>query len=417
MSHSRTMGGRMKNRRGALILFVAVSMVGLLGLVAIAADIGAAQRQRRIAQTAADAGAIGGGRQIERKQDSASVITYAFNSALRNGFPASEVEVFYPPATGNHIGDKQFVEVRIGKKIATLFGSIFNTDSIAVQTRAVAGMGTNSTFCVINMATVGLGIDWSGKMTTNCSVVGNASINLNKGIDGNPPPDVSAVGSVSGGTSGHSFSGVPPIPDPFGFVNGLIPAESSCDFTNKVVNTNQTLTPGVYCGGITIGNNIQATLSKGLYIIRGGGITGGQIEGFDSVTIINTNGMGHDQTAYRPFVFGNNCKFHIKAPTAGAYAGIAVIIDPAAPESATSSDYVNDFCGKGVNTPCSPADVDVQGLIYMPLQTFKIGNSNAKFTQAGTLVSKFMISHPGAEGCFYLDTSGSSPLLKLSLVE
>ena len=48
MSHSRTMGGRMKNRRGALILFVAVSMVGLLGLVAIAADIGAAQRQRRI---------------------------------------------------------------------------------------------------------------------------------------------------------------------------------------------------------------------------------------------------------------------------------------------------------------------------------------------------------------------------------
>ena len=416
MTHTGSIGRRLKNRSGAMILFVAVSMIGLLGLVAIATDIGAGQRQRRIAQTAADAGAIGGGRQIERHQDSLSVITYAYNSALRNGFPASEVTVYYPPQTGLHIGDLDFVEVVIGKKISTLFGGIFNKDSIDIAARAVAGVGSNALYCVYNMATTGDGIDWSGKMTTNCDVVGNASINLKKGIDGNPPPDVSAVGTVRGGSTGHSFNGVPPFPDPYASLV-TVPAETSCDFNNTVVTSDRTLTPGVYCGGIWVNDNIQVTLDSGTYIVRGGGVRGGQFEAFNGVTIINTNGMGNNLTAYRPFTMGNNCKFHLRAPAGGPYKGIAVIVPSDAPESATASDYVNDFCGKGVNTPCNPTDVDVQGLAYLPKQAFNIGNSNAKFTIAGTLIAKYMTSHPGAEGCFFLDTSGNSPLLRLSLVE
>src|SRR4051812_41868661 len=92
--------GRLQNRRGAMLLFIAISMVGLLGLVAIATDIGSGNRQRRIAQTAADAGAIGGGRQIERHLDSASVIANVYTSALKNGYPAANVFPYYPPQTG-----------------------------------------------------------------------------------------------------------------------------------------------------------------------------------------------------------------------------------------------------------------------------------------------------------------------------
>jgi hypothetical protein len=397
-----------------MLLFVAVSLVGLLGLMAIAIDIASGHQERRMAQTGADAGAIGGGRQIERHLDSASVVSYAFNSALRNGFPASQVLVFYPPQQGLHINDMKFVEVRIGKRIPTIFGSIFNRDSLDIQARAVAGMGTASSYCVVNLASEGLGINWDGRMTTNCGVVGNASIYLKKGIDGNPPPDVSAVGTVDA-RGGSTHSGVPPVPDPFSYLT--VPAETSCDFTNTVVTTDQFLDPGVYCGGITVNDNILATLRPGLYIVRGGGIKGGQIEAWGGVTIINTNGVGNNQTAYKPFVFGNNCKFHIQAPSSGQYRGVAVIVDPAAPESATPNDYVNDLCGKGTNAPCIETTVDIEGLVYLPKESFRIGNSNAKLTINGTLVSKFMQSHSGAEGCFFLDTSGNSPLLRLSLVE
>jgi hypothetical protein len=267
------------------------------------------------------------------------------------------------------------------------------------------------------MATSGNGIDWDGQMSSNCDVVGNASIYLKKGITGTPTPDVSAVGTVDGGASGHTFNGIPPFPDPYANLV-TVPAETgTCDATNLVITKDTVLNPGTFCGGIRVNDNILATLNPGLYIVRGGGVRGGQFEGWGGVTIINTNGPGNNQAQYQPFTMGNNCKFHIQAPSSGTYKGIAVVVDPAAPESMSSSQYVNDFCGKGVNTPCSPTDVDVQGIAYLPKQAFHIDNSNAKFTIAGTLIAKYMTSHSGAEGCFYLDQSGNSPLKRLSLVE
>ncbi|HKY99438.1 MAG TPA: pilus assembly protein TadG-related protein [Gemmatimonadaceae bacterium] len=412
----RSMGRRLKNRRGGMLLFVAVSMVGLLGLVAIATDIGAAQRQRRIAQTAADAAAIGGGRQIERHQDSSTVATYALSSAQKNFFPNSEVTVFYPPQTGLHIGDLNYVEVVVGRRIKTLFGGMFNKDSIDIAARAVAGMGSNALYCVYNMATSGNGIDWDGRMTTNCDVVGNASIYLKKGIDGNPTPDVSAVGTVDGGGSGHTFSGIPPFPDPYANLVTM-PTDTACQYNNVVVTKDTALTPGVYCGGIRVNDNIKATLDSGVYLVRGGGVRGGQFEAFNGVTIINTNGPGNNPATYAPFTMGNNCSFHVRAPSGGPYRGIAVVVDPAAPESMDATQYVNDFCGKGTNAPCISTTVDIQGIAYLPKQAFRIGNSNAKLTIAGTLIAKYMTSHSGGEGCFFLDQSGNSPLKRLSLVE
>jgi hypothetical protein len=395
-----------------MLLFAAISMVGLLGLVAIATDIGAGNRQKRIAQTAADAGAIGGGRQIERKLDSASVVAYAISSVVKNGFTAAETSVSYPPATGNHVGDFNYVEVTIVKKFPTLFGRIFNRDTIQVQARAVAGLATQSQYCLYNLASGGTGINWSGQMTTNCGIASNSSIFFNKGADA---PYVSAVGTISGGPNKKSFPGNPPVFDPFGYLT--VPAEGTCDFTNKTVTSDQFLDPGVYCGGITVSKNILATLRTGTYIIRGGGITGGQIDGMAGVTIINTNGMGNNQAAYRPFTFGNNCQFHIQAPSSGAYKGVAVLIPLSVPAAANENDQVNDFCGKGTNNKCEATEVDVTGLIYMPNQSFNVGNSNGKFSMAGTLITKFMQSSNGAEFCGFLDTSGNSTQKQLTLVE
>jgi hypothetical protein len=396
-----------------MLLFAAISIVGLLGLVVIATDIGAGNRQKRIAQTAADAAAIGGGRQIERKQDSASIIQYALASASKNGFP-NEATVFYLPGplTGNHIGDPNYVEVVIVKRFPTLFGRIFNRDTIQVQARAVAGLATSSLYCLYNLASSGTGIDWSGKMETNCGIVSNAAASFNKGVEA---PYVAAVGGISGGPSNRSFPGSPPVFDPFAFLP--VPAETSCDFTNKTVTSDQTLDPGVYCGGITVSKNITATLKAGTYIVRGGGITGGQIDGTAGVTIINTNGMGNNQATYKPFTFGNNCAFHVIAPSSGTYKGIAVLIPSVVPAAVDANDQVNDFCGKGSQTKCDPTDVDVNGVIYMPNQSFNVGNSNGKFSIAGTLISKYMESSNGANLCAFLDTSGNSQLKRLSLVE
>ena len=397
----------MRNRRGAMLAFAAVSMVGLMGMLAITLDVGAGNRQRRVAQTAADAGAIGGGTQIYRGMDDAAIEAAALNSAMRNGFAAGDISVFHPPATGPHAGDIDYVEVLVTKNIPTIFGTIFNMDSLDVQARGVAGLGSLSTYCIYSLATTGAGIDIPGDLTTNCGVVSNSSgdpaIYVKKGIEA---PLVAAVGTVDGGPSGSTFTGIAPVPDPFASLQ--IPAETTCDYTNLAVNSDSTLNPGEYCGGITIEKNIRATLNPGTYVLRGGGLTGGEIVGY-GVTIINANGPGNDVSAFRPITFGNSCLHLLTAPTSGPYKGIVIFVDPAGPSSGPNS--INTFCGMG-------GDPDILGIIYMPNQTFDLGNSNGKLTVTGLIIAKNITGQNGG-GKFWvnLDTSGNSAPKRLSLVE
>lgn len=401
-------GPRLQNRKGAMLAFVAVVMVALLGMLAMTLSVGAGNRQRRIAQTAADAGAIGGATQILRWSGSGAVIAAARNSTMRNGFAASEITVNYPPLTGPRAGNGEFVEVLVNKRIGTIFGSgsVLNKDSLDIQARAVGGLGP-STYCVFALGDAGDVIDIPGDVTTSCGVVANADIYVKKGISGNPPPEVAAVGDVDGGPVGHTFEGIPPVPDPYSYLQ--VPAETSCDHTNFTVAASITLNPGVYCGGIRVTGG-TATLLKGTYILRGGGLTGGDVVGTE-VTIINTNGPGNDITAFRPITFGNSCTLSLTAPLSGPYKGIAIFQDPAGPE-APAAYTQNEVCGKG-NTP-----YDIVGILYFPTQTFYLGNSNGKMSIQGGLVAKYIKGeNGGGKYKISIDGTGVASIKRSTLIE
>ena len=164
-----------RERRGAMLVFVAVAMVTLLGFLAMTLDIGAGNRQRRIAQTAADAGALGGGTEIYRRMSGTplsddSVFASAINEAVRNGFPSDDVTVNYPPASGPHTGDNAYVEVIINRTIPTIFGSIFNFASLNAGARAVAGVGSYALNCLVSLDPSGpraIEVENGGEMDTN----------------------------------------------------------------------------------------------------------------------------------------------------------------------------------------------------------------------------------------------------------
>jgi hypothetical protein len=403
MSESGNRHSRLRNRRGAMMVFLAVSMVGMLGMLALTLDIGAGNRQRRIAQTAADAGAVGGATQIYRGMDSATVVAAAFNSATRNGFVTGNVTVSYPPVTGTYAGNDDYVEVVIAKNIPTIFGGIFNKTSIDIQARGVAGL-TNSDYCVYALGDEGKSIDIPGDLTTNCGVIANGDIDVKEAKDFwapvigaggivDPPPD-----------GGIVYEGVPPIPDPLAYLT--VPPETVCDFTDMHVTANATLDAGVYCGGITIDKNIRATLTPGTYILRGGGLTGGEISATEA-TIINTNGPGNDVSAFRPITFGESCFVGLTAPTSGLYKGIVIFQDPAGP-----ADLVNSICGTG------PGDPDIVGTLYFPTQTLNLGNSNGKFVIVGSIIAKTITgTNGGADYEVRSPTDGSGAVKQPSLVQ
>src|SRR6266487_1359049 len=77
---------RQGNRRGAILVIVALFMISFMGLLVLVVDVGSLQRQKRMAQTAADAGARAGADEIFRNRSADEVGTAVRTETERNGF-------------------------------------------------------------------------------------------------------------------------------------------------------------------------------------------------------------------------------------------------------------------------------------------------------------------------------------------
>src|SRR5689334_5741565 len=118
------------NRRGAMLVFIAVTLVGCLSLVALAIDGGALQRQRRLTQKAADAAATAAAIEIFRNRID-SVQASALSGAKRNGFDNGVngviVAVTYPTTSGFFVGGN-YVKVEVTRRMATNFSAFIGQD-------------------------------------------------------------------------------------------------------------------------------------------------------------------------------------------------------------------------------------------------------------------------------------------------
>ena len=401
-----------------MLVFIAVSMVGMLGMLALTIDVGAGNRQRRIAQTAADAAAIFGAQDILRHTDSAGVWAAAMDGATLNHF-GSEALVFYPPSSdaGALAGNLDYVEVKIAKTVPTLFGFILNKPTLDVKARAVAGAAAFSQYCVIALDTTGSAINMpngSELDASNCAVGANSDIVAHTLF----AQTIGSTGDVNVQLPGGAIikEGLAPVVDPFAHL--AVPEEEvdECDAhpATVVVNVDMAVDQGTYCGGFRIEANRRLTLNPGTYIIRGGGIdglaNGAELYG-DGVTIIVSNGPGNDVSAFEPIRFGNTCYHTLKAPTAGDYKGIVVFGDPAGPTTGTNS--IHKFCGKGLE-----AGPDIRGTIYLPTQTFELTKANGKLVIAGTVVAKVVTAeNGGGKYTIQSDASGNSGFKRISLVQ
>jgi hypothetical protein len=391
-----------------MLVFVAIVGVILMGFLALTLDVGAGSRQRRIAQAAADAGAMGGGQEILRKMSHDTIYNAAMTEATRNGFLAAEVTVNHPPSSGHYKDSLQYVEVIVHSPISTLFGSIFNINSLDVRARGVAGVAASSLNCVYTLDPTGADALWlDGDLTANCGISVNSS-NANA-LWVKPGKDLYAPAtSVSGGKYGGGqvhpapSTGAAPINDPLGDL--VFPTDSDCSAHPTTLNltSNTTLSPGVYCGGINIANgSTTATLQPGNYIIRGGGLTvatSGRIIG-DSVTIFFTTGA----VPYSGMSITNSCTATLTAPTSGAYKGILFFADPAT----VPLGYINTFSCAGTQV----------GSFYFPNETVYFSNGNGKLTIQGAIVAYSMRIKSGSAVEMLNDPTSNNAIQRLALVE
>jgi hypothetical protein len=382
----------------------------------LALDFGYFYRDKRIMQTAADAGALAGASEVYRNK-STLIASSARAGTVSNGFTDGTdnvlVTVNNPPASGYYTGNSQFVEVILSQDVPANFIRIFGVNSVNIGARAVAGVGASGRACIYAL-----------NPTTNNALVasGGAVIDVKCGIvvDSNGTQAMVASGPSCVTATGVSITGnftqgscaispapdtaVPPVPDPLGYLQP--PTYGACNYTNfKVGGGTATLSPGVYCGGITVSGGGAATFNPGTYILYGGGLTasgGSSLYGI-GVTFYNTAGPGF---AYKPITISGTSGITLTAPTTEPLSGILFFQDRAIVSSSK-------------NTISGTSSSRIEGALYFPTTPLvysggSTGASKYMFIVADTIEFSGASSLVGGD---YSGLPGGSPIKRISLVE
>lgn len=205
---------------------------------------------------------------------------------------------------------------------------LYALDPSATDAFQIAGAQSMYTACgVVSESSSNSAFEMEGAETlylenhAQVSVVGGADLTgqtyLYDTISGR---DVSAVQTNSPGDPLSSLS--PPT-------SGTIVGRSPTYYDMNSKPANNTLSPGIYCGGLTIGNTNGTifTFSPGVYIMAGGGLTlesQATVSG-TGVTFYNTSSTGwgcSSSYSYKPVTISGQVSATLSAPTSGAFNGI-----------------------------------------------------------------------------------------------
>ena len=162
-----------------------------------------------------------------------------------------------------------------GNPLGTFFGRVLGVTDMNISQMAIATNEGGAVPCVLTLADNGsdsLYLDSNaGLDLTNCSIHVNSSDSSALTALSNSTvvaDETCVVGGYSGG--GSHYSPIPttdcdPMSDPFAGVPP--PSYGGCDYNDTFVGDSdvETLTPGVYCGGIKIDSNATVTFAPHVY--------------------------------------------------------------------------------------------------------------------------------------------------------
>ena len=334
--------------QGQVLVLATVSMIALMGIMALTLDASYMYAKRNVLHSAADSAAKSGAVEVIRNPtvSQASLEAFADQQVAAHGFAPSRqggttiVVVNRPPTSGPFAGASRYVEVIVSEPTSTFFATILGWASMTPTASAIAG-ASNPWACLITRNNLSIG---NTQLTLNgCNVgVGNNLIggNPNAEILGTPTPAVGVVGNCSGTCSGMGTltTGAPAPNDPLlGLAIPTMPA-GVCS-----AGAAATLNPGCY-------SSIEETVTTlnsgpggapGIYYVTGPV----RINNLSGTNVMIFLAAGGNLVALQ------NKSIVLSGPTSGSYTGIAIFQDPA---NSNNFSTQNSF------------SLAVNGAIYMP---------------------------------------------------
>lgn len=417
-----------RDENGQALIITALSMVVLMGFLALATDVGFLFHDRREVQTAADGAAAAGALAAANGATSAQITTVADNAAASNGFTNGSngvtVTVNTPPTSGYH-QVSPYVEVDITQaSIPTVFMSVFGVKTMSVSARAVGGPAGGAKPCihVNNLDIRGSATIQANGGQTGCGIyVGN-----DLDVTGNGNTINAGYVELAGSETGHGnvqgtpvYSGAATEPDPFGnkITNGE-PTLSSCSQTITGNSYSATLSGGngVVCFSGTNVDISGATLSNGVFLFEHGVVAAGN---GGNTTITN----GTLDVYNGVFQQNTNSNLNITAPQLPLTStqwnnGIAILVPT------TNTTYTSTACKSNPNDTqelmiqFGSNNETLEGYIYAPNATLTLHDQGGGVTATGIVANTLCnlsgtLTIPSYVSIFPKD----SPIRVMALVE
>jgi len=322
----------LRDQSGSYVLVVALMMPVLVGTAGLGTEVVWWLYKHKNMQSAADSGAVSAATAGSDIIAQANSVTASYGYV--NGGNSVAVTVNRPPSSGNYTTTSQAVEVIVSQSLPRMLSSLFGSGPVVITARAVA-VPNAGTGCV-------LGLDPTASSTVSVSGSNNLNlINCNLYSDSNAAPSlnvsgtatvsanqVGVVGTVSGASNITATNGIKTgmraVTDPYANVTPTMP--TYCDYNNKMqVKGTTTLSPGVYCGDISVNAGAIVTLSPGIYYFSGANLSvaGNATISGSGVTLIFT-GSGNN---WGSATIGSNANITLTAPTSGVTQGIVMYGD------------------------------------------------------------------------------------------
>jgi hypothetical protein len=371
-----------KKEDGSIIPMTALLMPLLLGMTGFGVDVSIWMMNKRSMQSAADAAAIAAALEIANGYNDSEAgvdVGVAYNTypeyaaireAIRNGYDPERGDITIT------INDELTeVLVSISQTQDSYFSAlVFDDNAVTVVNAAAELSPSGESFCLLALDEEASGaITTAGNVTIDaqgCGIAVNSNAEDAFALNGSVVIDIGDIttsGDIEITGNGVELdyasltTGAANVPDPYEDLE--VPEYSGCDETNYSASGNATLTPGVYCGGISVTSNGDVELEPGVYIMDCGDfdVTGGGTLLMDGVSIILTCSTGDD---YGNIDITGSRDVTLIAPDSGEdMEGVAIYKDRNAPEQ-------NGQCA---NKMTGTSGILLDGAAYLPSDCFRVG--------------------------------------------
>ncbi|MDP4594083.1 MAG: pilus assembly protein [Beijerinckiaceae bacterium] len=317
------------HKSGSVAMIFAISFPVFLGASALALDYAEANRYRTRLQMAADTAVLASARELTLGNKDLTVL-----KAVAQNFMESSGGKVAEGATMDLTLDAKAGKITLDlEKVWTpFFAHYFSSRINPVKISATARVHSTGALCFVGLAPTGKAVvhldDKAQLVAKNCGFYSNSNDPDGFTIDKSGLLSAKFVCSAGGIKSDKSAEltptpivDCPPIKDPL--EGRPTPPVGPCVATKlEIKDEVKTLSPGNYCGGLTVSGSSMVTLNPGVYVISGGKLT------VTDTTSIKGENVGFFFTEKATLSFDKQTEINLTAPKDGIMAGLLIFEDP-----------------------------------------------------------------------------------------